>query len=405
MVKSEKNKVNFNVSLKLKDRALASASEGITISDPSRPDNPLIYVNKGFENLTGYSAASVLGRNCRFLQGPLTNPDTAEQIRESIKAEKSCTVEILNYRKDGTTFWNRLSITLVRDKTSRTTHFIGVQSDITARREAEEALKSANKKMAEDLNSAAQVQRAFLPHVLPKIENIEFAWHFKPCEQLAGDILNIIKLDEKHIAVYLLDVSGHGVSAALLAVAVSKLLSPVSDTSILFLNKENSENRVIAPPNIVAERLNSYFQFESNSSRFFTMIFGILNVEKNSFNYVSAGHPPPILISAKAEPVMLYDEQYPVGIVDKPQYTQRTIKLKEGDSLVIYTDGLTDAFNETGDTFGVERLMNQLKSMPEDSIGKLLSATIKTLEQWCGEEKNKDDISILGFQRLAIPKL
>jgi len=134
MVKSEKNKVNFNVSLKLKDRALASASEGITISDPSRPDNPLIYVNKGFENLTGYSAASVLGRNCRFLQGPLTNPDTAEQIRESIKAEKSCTVEILNYRKDGTTFWNRLSITLVRDKTSRTTHFIGVQSDITARR-------------------------------------------------------------------------------------------------------------------------------------------------------------------------------------------------------------------------------------------------------------------------------
>jgi len=92
--------------------------------------------------------------------------------------------------------------------------------------------------MAEDLNSAAQVQRAFLPHVLPKIENIEFAWHFKPCEQLAGDILNIIKLDEKHIAVYLLDVSGHGVSAALLAVAVSKLLSPVSDTSILFLIKK-----------------------------------------------------------------------------------------------------------------------------------------------------------------------
>jgi len=134
------------------------------------------------------------------------------------------------------------------------------------------------------------------------------------------------------------------------------------------------------------------------------MIFGILNVEKKSFNYISAGHPPPILISAKAEPVMLYDEQYPVGIVDKPQYTQRTIKLKEGDSLVIYTDGLTDAFNETGDTFGVERLMNQLKSMPEDSIGNLLSATIKTLEQWCGEEKNKDDISILGFQRLKITK-
>jgi PAS domain S-box-containing protein len=405
MEKTSKNKGDYNVSLKLKDRALASTSEGITISDPSKPDNPLIYVNKGFEILTGYSASSVLGRNCRYLQGPLTNPDTAQIIRESIKSEKNCTVEILNYRKDGTTFWNRLSITPVRDKTGRATHFIGVQSDITARKEAEEALKSANEKMAENLNSAAKVQRAFLPHVLPKIENFEFAWQFKPCEQLAGDILNIIKFDEKNIAVYLLDVSGHGVSAALLAVAVSKLLSPASDTSILFSTQENSENRIIAPPKIVAERLNSYFQFESNSSKFFTMIYGVLNLEENSFNYVSAGHPPPILLSTNAEPVMLYDEQYPIGIVDGPEYTQRTIKLKEGDSLIIYTDGVTDAFNDSSDTFGIERLLNQLKSMSKDSISKLLSATIETLEQWCGDEKNNDDISILGFQRLVIQNL
>jgi PAS domain S-box-containing protein len=130
----ETGRSGFEVPMELKDSALASAAEGITISDFTKPDNPLIYANKGFETLTGYSAKKVLGHNCRFLQGPETDPATAEQIREAIKAEKPCTVEILNYRKDGTTFWNRLSITPVRDKNKRTTHFIGVQSDITAQR-------------------------------------------------------------------------------------------------------------------------------------------------------------------------------------------------------------------------------------------------------------------------------
>ena len=83
----------------------------MTISDPSLPDNPLIYANNGFEELTGYSAEEVIGRNCRFLQGPDTDEKSTEIIREAIRNERACTVQILNYKKDGTPFWNRLSIT------------------------------------------------------------------------------------------------------------------------------------------------------------------------------------------------------------------------------------------------------------------------------------------------------
>ena len=97
------------VPLDLKDRALAAAAEGITISDPSLPDNPLIYVNSGFERITGYPAAAVLGKNCRFLQGPDTDPEAAAIIRQAVIEETECTVEILNYRRDGSSFWNRLS--------------------------------------------------------------------------------------------------------------------------------------------------------------------------------------------------------------------------------------------------------------------------------------------------------
>lgn len=167
--------IRIEVPLDLKDRALEAASDGITISDLSRPDNPLIYVNSGFEQLTGYRRDSVLGRNCRFLQGPETDRVAAETIREAIREQRECTVEILNYRRDGSPFWNRLSITPVRDGEGRVTHFIGVQSDITDRRNAEDKLRAANLKMKNDLTAAARVQQAMLPEALPKAEGFRFA--------------------------------------------------------------------------------------------------------------------------------------------------------------------------------------------------------------------------------------
>ena len=109
--------------LELKDRALASSAEGITIADAGLPDNPLIYANAGFEKLTGYSVAEVIGRNCRFLQGPGTNPEAVEELRTAIRNKRAVTVILLNYRKDGTPFWNRLAITPVRDAAGAVTHF------------------------------------------------------------------------------------------------------------------------------------------------------------------------------------------------------------------------------------------------------------------------------------------
>ena len=120
--------------LRLRDRAMAAAAEGIVISDANQPGNPLIYVNDGFARLTGYSRGEALGRNCHFLQGQDTDPAALEQIRVSLRERRDCLVELLNYRKDGTPFWNRLSITPLQDVQGRLTHFVGVQSDITARK-------------------------------------------------------------------------------------------------------------------------------------------------------------------------------------------------------------------------------------------------------------------------------
>lgn len=125
----------------LYDRALAATSCGIVISDARSIDNPIIYCNQAFLEITGYSQDEVIGRNCRFLQGSDTDPTAVEKIRQSIRTGQEVRVVLKNYRKDGTLFWNDLTISPVRDASGVVTHFIGVQTDISDRKQAEEALQ------------------------------------------------------------------------------------------------------------------------------------------------------------------------------------------------------------------------------------------------------------------------
>lgn len=126
------------VSSPVKDRAMDGAPVGIVLSDPHQDDNPLIYVNETFTQLTGYDRAEILGRNCRFLQGPATAAEPVERMREAITNEQPVTVEIRNYRKDGTSFWNEVTIAPIHDEDGSVRHFVGFQSDVTDRKTAEQ---------------------------------------------------------------------------------------------------------------------------------------------------------------------------------------------------------------------------------------------------------------------------
>jgi len=129
--------------LSLSDRALAAANNGIVIADARLPDCPIIYCNPAFEKMTGYSQAEILGRNCRFLQGADTDQNTLAELRKTLREERAGQFILKNYRKDGTSFWNKLAISTVRDNQGHLTHFIGIQSDISYRVEAQEALQQA----------------------------------------------------------------------------------------------------------------------------------------------------------------------------------------------------------------------------------------------------------------------
>ena len=104
--------------------------QSVVITDPARPDNPVIFVSDEFEKQTGYPPEEVLGRNCRFLQGPETDSTAVEAIRKAVEAESAITVDLLNYRKDGSTFWNRLRIRPLFGDDGKVMFYVGAQNPI-----------------------------------------------------------------------------------------------------------------------------------------------------------------------------------------------------------------------------------------------------------------------------------
>ena len=142
--------------LRLLDRAVTASTNSIVITDPSQPDDPIVYVNPAFERTTGYAAEEVVGRNCRFLQGDDWDQPVLGELRAAVREGRHCTVILRNYRKDGALFWNELSIYPVRDEDGRTTNFVGVQNDVTERRRAEEELseirRAERRRIARDLH-------------------------------------------------------------------------------------------------------------------------------------------------------------------------------------------------------------------------------------------------------------
>jgi PAS domain S-box-containing protein len=164
--------------LALRDRAIASISEGLCITDPHQPGNPIIYVNDGFERNTGYTREEMLGKTARVLQGSGTDRATLEKIHLALQEQRGTVVELLNYRKNGEPFWSRVSIDPVRDAQGRVTHFIGLQTDITERKKMErlkdELVSTVSHELRTPLTSLLGFAELMLKREFPAEKQREF---------------------------------------------------------------------------------------------------------------------------------------------------------------------------------------------------------------------------------------
>lgn len=240
-----------------------------------------------------------------------------------------------------------------------------------------------------DLESAAAIQQSLLPDRSPRIENIQVAWRFEPCEQVGGDIFNIQNMDERKVGLYMLDVCGHGVPAALISVAVSQFLN--SGDGLLGNNCE------LVSPDIVLNRLDHAFPFERFDS-FFSIICMTLDVQEGLLTYGSAGHPPPVLVRSNGSIETLDHRGPSIGIGSEATIDQQSIKLQAGDKILLYTDGLIENRNSAGAFFGKQRFYNVLEKYRNEPVQKIVETVYAMVKEFRQKAKPEDDVSILGVE-------
>ena len=264
---------------------------------------------------------------------------------------------------------------------------------------ANATVRLANDRIRGELELAANLQRALLPSSLTDITGVDFAWAFRPCDELAGDCLNVFRLDEKAVGLYVLDVSGHGVAAALLSVTLSRLLFPTPGQSSLTKKyTETSPGYRVVPPVEVADRLNRQFVLDRVTEQYFTLLYGILNLERGEFRYVCAGHPGPVHVALDAKPVIVKTCGWPIGVVEDAAYEEHAIRLCPGDRLYLYSDGIMEARNPNSGPFGNGRLIDTLHHSRATPLTDSVSSLVANVEQWCEPANPDDDMSVLALE-------
>ena len=264
--------------------------------------------------------------------------------------------------------------------------------------ESNTRLAKANTRMSRDLKAAARIQETFLPRGVPRVPGADFAWVYRPCDELAGDGLNVIPIGEGKVALYILDVSGHGVASALLSVTMSRLLSPPSEPSSILTRDGGARGRLdITPPAEVAAELNRLFPFDTATEQFATMVYGILDITNGEFRYVSAGHPGPVHLPSGADPVILESSGSPIGLAEDA-YEERSVRLGAGDRLYLYSDGVPEAMDPAGKQFGDARLLESIGRGRSEPLQEGIAALLAAIARWLGSGRPRDDISILAVE-------
>lgn len=267
--------------------------------------------------------------------------------------------------------------------------------------EADRILARVNMQMKQDQYAVAKIQTALLPSSLPALSEAEFAWTYKPRAEVAGDGLNVFRLDEANVGFYVLDVSGSGTPAALLSVLLSRQISPfpVQSTLLKSLVSGPPGYRLNSPSEVLSE-LNRSFPFDSDRIQFFTMFYGILNIRTGNLRYAVAGHPLPVLTRTGNTPQYLIGGGYPIGFVDDTVYEEHQIEMSHGDRLFIFTDGLSEAHDESGRQFGPYAMVQTLSGSEQSDLKDCVLKLITEAESWCGIQGFHDDVSLLavGFR-------
>jgi sigma-B regulation protein RsbU (phosphoserine phosphatase) len=249
------------------------------------------------------------------------------------------------------------------------------------------ARERERQRMEQEINIARDIQQALLPKNFGDYAHLAVAGCNFPCLSVGGDYFDVFSLDERRTAFLIADVSGKGLGAALLTQLLQGALSGMTlgtDPARLFAH------------------LNRFLCDHAEVGRYATMFFGILD-DKGGLEYINAGHPSPILIRRNGNAEEAFTEgSFPVGLVPEAEYSIASVKLEPGDTLVLFSDGVTEAMDPKEELFGVPRLKQFLIGHNETPLDELQKMLLEAVENFARGESQADDLTLLLVRYRAI---
>jgi serine phosphatase RsbU (regulator of sigma subunit) len=251
-------------------------------------------------------------------------------------------------------------------------------------REALADLDGANRQLVEELNLASELQKSLLPRSYPSDLPLEFAHKFVPLNSIGGDLFDVLRLDEKSLALVIADVSGHGVGPALV--------------TAMFKSSFGLQCKSIRSPASLMAALNAELNGALTTGHYVTAFAAFIDIESLEMRYCSAGHPNQLLIRADGGAEELGTMGFLLGMIEGVEYEEKTVALGSGDTLALFTDGVFESPDAADKPFGREGIVRSISSRLGAGAAELSDGLLSDLLSWTEGTEAADDVTILIAQ-------
>ncbi len=259
-------------------------------------------------------------------------------------------------------------------------------------------LKLAQQEMKSDLETASRMQMELLPTNYRIFEQWNADAIYRPASGVSGDMFNLFRINDSLLGFYHVDVSGHGIAAAMMSFTLSRLLGATPGsideklTTLSFSELSSAD---------IVNQLNQRFQNDQLHIPFFTMIYGVIETLTGQVKLCQAGHPYPLLISKSGHVNRIGQSGFPVGCIEDAQYEDTLFTLQQGERLIVYSDGVTECRDSNNKQFSDIRLIGMLGNTHNKPIRNIMQMLDDTLQRWSSGAQQEDDITALLIEHDA----
>jgi phosphoserine phosphatase RsbU/P len=360
-------------------RAVEQTADSIFITD----DQGIIeYVNPAFEETTGYTAAEALGCSPRILKSGKQDASYYRFVWGEIKAGRPFRGTVVNRKKSGELYWAEQTISPIRDPEGHITHFVSVLKDVTAERERQ--------KQQIYMQLAREVQQRYYDTTV-SLPGLDIAAAAFPADETGGDYFDLLPQPDGSLYVVVADVAGHGFGSAFVMAETRATLRAYA---------------TIVPeiPRLLG-LVNRTLVASLGGNRYVTMLLARLDPHRRVLEYAGAGHPHGYVLKRSGDVgAVLQSTAPPLGIFENQEFTSGPpVALEEGDTILMLTDGITDAMDPCGAVLGEKGVLNYVRSQPQRRASDLVRGLYETTRSFARGERQRDDVTAIVCRVEQLP--